>query len=474
MPVFRYSPLDLSTDAIRLVRLCKDSFYNDIQCELVETFLRQVDRVPYDALSYTWAGDPGGPSSDADAAQITMNGKKVSVTGNLLSALRHLRSRSQDRMLWIDALCIDQANDEEKGQQVGQMRLVYQYADNVLIWLGLGSEDTDSSMEMMTMLDVRVMQRGDRHTRPLQVWYEEWFALRAECGIHPQYSDRRLAAGLSDLLDRPWFQRVWVLQEVACARVATVVCGVHSVSTRTFAMLPLVWGLEKVDPHVQAVLELMPGPMRRDSSGTESGDDDRTLATLLKKFEHSKASVKLDRVYALLGISSDASDPDYFPPIYSLSEEEVVFNTMLFLVMGYTRHSIENQRFGVPADFSDARYLEMRGRRCTVTDLIQALKGPAPLWTYLLDWAVMEHQDKLVARLVKGSRKTFETDLSALDVGAPIDTMPPLAHRVMADMVPRHVEMPAKEQTGGEDDALPVRPAGGASAQRGGQRRDNR
>ncbi|KAK7959008.1 HET-domain-containing protein [Apiospora aurea] len=275
------------------------------------------------------------------------------------------------------------------------------------------------------------------------VWDEERFVLRAECGVYPQYSDRRLAAGLSDLLGRPWFQRVWVLQEVACARVATVVCGVHSISTRTFAMLPLVWHLEEdVDPHVQAVLELMPGPMRRDSPGSgSSGANDRALATLLKKFEHSKASVKLDRVYALLGISSDASDPDYFPPVYSLSEEEVVFNTMLFLVLGYTRHSVEHQRFGAPTDFSDARYREMRGRRCTVTDLIQALQGLTPLWTYLLDWAVMEHQDKLVARLVKGPKKTFETDLSALDVGAPIDPMPPLAHRVMADMVPRHVAM---------------------------------
>ncbi|KAK8036107.1 HET-domain-containing protein [Apiospora rasikravindrae] len=394
MPVFSYSPIDLSTDAIRLVRLCKDSFYNDIHCELVETFLRQVGGIPYDALSYTWAGDPSDPSFNAGVAQITMNGEKVSVTGNLLSALRHLRSRSQDRMLWIDALCIDQANDEEKEQQVGQMRLVYQHADNVLIWLELGSDGTDSLM----------------------------------------YSDRRLAAGLSVLLARPWFQRVWVLQEVACARVATVVCGVHSVSTRTFVMLPSVWRLE-VDPHVRAVLELMPGPMRKDSSGSGFSENDRTLAALLKKFEHSKASVKLDRIYALLGISSDASDPVRFPPVYSLTEEEVVFDTMLFFVLGYTKNSILCPSFAPALDFSDARHLEMRGRSCTVTDLIQALKSPTPLWTYFLDWAVLEHQDKLVASLL-GS-KIFETDLSSLGV---VPTTP-LVHMMVADMMPRHVEM---------------------------------
>ncbi|KAK6857828.1 hypothetical protein PG995_005527 [Apiospora arundinis] len=252
-----------------------------------------------------------------------MNDQLVSVTHNLLEALENLRYHDRERMLWIDALCIDQANNQEKGHQVGQMRLVYEYADNVLIWLGPSTPDVEYLMDRMTELDHKMLRHVDYKDRPLETWSQEWSDVKD--GLDPQscYTSSHISRVFWQLLERPWFKRVWVLQEAACARIATVVCGRHSVSSRTFAMMyDLVDGPSRIgyrlETQAKAVLDVMPGPRRRSSWYSH----DRRLATLLDKFKYSSASVELDLVYALLGISSDVSDPDLFRPDYSISTED--------------------------------------------------------------------------------------------------------------------------------------------------------
>jgi hypothetical protein len=92
-----------------------------------------------------------------------------------------------------------------------------------------------------------------------------------------------------------------VLQEVANARVAMVVCGSKSISTRTFALVPSLLELQ-VDHHCQAVLDIMPAPSRKESCWSQKRD----LHTLLVKFRGSKGTDPRDMVYVMLGMSSDA------------------------------------------------------------------------------------------------------------------------------------------------------------------------
>ena len=133
--------------------------------------------------------------------------------------------------------------------------------------------------------------------------------------------------GLKALLGRPWFKRVWILQEVANARAAIVVCGTHSVSARIFAVMPFLLGI-KLDPHCQAVLDILPGASRRESWFHQKRD----LRTLLVRFNNSEATDPRDKIFALLGISSDACDARFLQADNSKSEEEVIQCTISFLL----------------------------------------------------------------------------------------------------------------------------------------------
>lgn len=136
-----YTPLDQSKGSIRLLCLCQGEESDEICCDVVECSLSDDDYLPYEALSYTWGG-----GLTNDSLCVLLDGKKRSVTQNLFDALIMLRFQHEPRYLWIDALCINQMDDSEKGHQVGQMKDVYEKAERVLIWLGAGSTDTDILM----------------------------------------------------------------------------------------------------------------------------------------------------------------------------------------------------------------------------------------------------------------------------------------------------------------------------------------
>ncbi|KAF1983614.1 hypothetical protein K402DRAFT_297997, partial [Aulographum hederae CBS 113979] len=98
-----------------------------ITCDLYPTPLDAAS--PYETLSYTW-GDSSSP------IPIHISGHVIQVTRNLHAALQHIRQESTDRILWIDALCIDQTNNAEKSAQVQMMRNIYHSAARTLVWLG--------------------------------------------------------------------------------------------------------------------------------------------------------------------------------------------------------------------------------------------------------------------------------------------------------------------------------------------------
>lgn len=100
--VYKYKRLDLATDAIRLIRILKGDT-GPIMCEIIETHLSQADSVPYEALSYVWG-------NNKRRHKIWVDGCLFTVTKNLFEALSNLRQPGKDRVLWIDAICIDQSH----------------------------------------------------------------------------------------------------------------------------------------------------------------------------------------------------------------------------------------------------------------------------------------------------------------------------------------------------------------------------
>ena len=236
-------------------------------------------------------------------------------------ALQHLRYKETDRVLWVDAICINQQNHLERGHQVRHMASIYRAAERVVIWLGVADDDSDCGMAFAKRVENYSLKYAfDKRTAPNSL-------------LDSLSDDQtlRLYASLRSLLQRAWFRRVWILQEVANARVAEVVCGRKSVSARIFSLVPAFVGIVP-DPHSQAVLDIMPGHSRESSWWAQKRD----LQTLLVKFGKSEASDPRDHIFALLGISTDAFNTDLLKPNYENSIQEVIGNTLSFILRFHT------------------------------------------------------------------------------------------------------------------------------------------
>jgi hypothetical protein len=138
---WRYPTLLDAPDAIRLVVLLPAIDKRVILCNS-----RLRNNPDYEALSYVW-GDPH------ITKQIILSDKKFHVTTNLEAALRRLRYSSKPRLLWIDALCIDQGNISERISQVRQMGAIYRSAREVAVWLG---PESNTSLRAFETLDAIV------------------------------------------------------------------------------------------------------------------------------------------------------------------------------------------------------------------------------------------------------------------------------------------------------------------------------
>ncbi|KAJ8106897.1 hypothetical protein OPT61_g9236 [Boeremia exigua] len=314
---FRHQPLDTNEQSIRLIRLLGGS-EGPVRCEIFHAQLDEASIIEYEALSYIWGGT-------SQQNVIEANGMPLRVTENLLHALLELQQPEEDRILWIDAMCIDQANTGERNHQVRLMSIIYQRATRVIIWLGTATNQTDVVFDHMKVLQQQSLNFA---CNSWQTYDRRWKAIWTNTLLVLNTLNQDvLCAGLKELLSRAWFTRVWIIQEVANARSAIVLCGNRSVSARIFALAPSLAGVE---PHskCQVVLDIMPGPSRKFSWWSERPD----LRVLLNKFKYSEASDPRDRIYALLALSSDEQILNNLQPDYELVEGEVVDRVARYLL----------------------------------------------------------------------------------------------------------------------------------------------
>ncbi|KAF3022936.1 hypothetical protein E8E14_005307 [Neopestalotiopsis sp. 37M] len=295
---------------IRLLRLLPSEYVTaSLRGCLIEYSLEEMytEASSYDALSYVW-GDP--EMSQA----ITIDGLKLPITANLQVALMHLRHRHVERLLWVDQLCIDQNNEEEKENQITLMSQIYACANCVIVWLGEEKDDSDCAME-----DLRTVRR-------------EW---SPEAEKAQQLSDR-----VSRLLQRAWFHRIWVLQEVGVARRVQIRCGRSVIDGHLFAMAAEVLRPtsetcsedQALHSRIQsAALLIRQSIFRSPCHGPPTPTDGIcTFGELVDMFHNREATKCHDKIYALLGMSSsdmDASDllPDYTIPFGHLFERLIKF-----------------------------------------------------------------------------------------------------------------------------------------------------
>lgn len=199
-----HEPLDVAQEEIRLINILPATAKEDpIHCEIFTLSLLNVEpeMICYDAISYVW-GD------SAITEDIYIDNILLPVTTNLAAALRRLRFSGR-HTVWTDAVCINQTDLDERSQQVKLMGSIYSKACMVYIWLGEADEFTHVAFTMVQAFatNVKVVdfhnQMADKDARMFYV------VIRI----------------LLSILSRPWFERLWTVQERKLARRCMLLCG---------------------------------------------------------------------------------------------------------------------------------------------------------------------------------------------------------------------------------------------------------
>jgi hypothetical protein len=206
---------------IRLVELLKDR-----SCSLNSVKLDDPNRPSYTALSYTW-GDPLGVGREMQRERpheyINCDGSLISITPNLRDALVRLTSTHLNKFLWIDAICINQANHDERSKQVSLMGDIYAEATAVLVWLG--EHDTHSKVALPLIHDFqKKLKAMTGNSGRVKQYSLDDRGIFEELDLGTPYTTAQWESILT-FYGRHWFHRAWVIQEIALGRNIAVSCG---------------------------------------------------------------------------------------------------------------------------------------------------------------------------------------------------------------------------------------------------------
>lgn len=208
---FRHQPLP-GKGYIRLIEVL-DINNEGVRCQL--TCWPIGSAPPYDAISYTW-GDPNLRTS------ITINDRRLEVTQNCEYVLRQARWHRGSRYHWVDAICIDQQDNLEKSEQVARMGAIYKAAQRVLACVG----DHDNASRIVMAICMLQKHAGSLllmiNPRSRQEKARRWLE-----NLMPRliFTQSRLAKALLAFGQRPYFRRLWVLQELFHGRTIDLCCG---------------------------------------------------------------------------------------------------------------------------------------------------------------------------------------------------------------------------------------------------------
>jgi hypothetical protein len=273
---------------------------NPIRCRLRSVPL--TDSSDYEGLSYHWSGD-------LVERHVYVNGVHVSVRGNLYNALRYLRYADKPRVLWIDAICIDQERNEEDGEKNHQLRLmrrIYGQAQRTIAYIGREVLD-ENGTQMLDGFVKRLLDSIEQLRRT-----EEWADSLGRSAHHlndyarMQYNipnnDDIGWQNLGHVVSRTWSDRLWVVQEATVARDVVIQCGPYSFHFEDIAAaFALMWTLNvPVINGMQTTFKAIIAERAKESNGQQ-----RTLLSLVIRHWLSACQYPHDKIYALRGLACD-------------------------------------------------------------------------------------------------------------------------------------------------------------------------
>jgi hypothetical protein len=327
-PTVSFPKLDPTMKEIRLLHIASASRpYDPIQCRFSVTSLcfeagQTMDtcRVPYEALSYVWG-------LEKHHQHIRVNNSLVEVTVNLYQALQHLRLADQERIIWIDALCINQGDLTERMEQVSLMRDIYEKSGNVVIWLGLSWDYCQLGMEFLE----RLGRDKGLHIHPnvspsLEVSQKD-------------ITSAEIQECLQKLFSARWWSRVWTVQEWILAKHSVFQCGQHMLDGQL-----LREGVRNYFDHLEKCCSDLKAHTPSNNKvfhallAMEKVEyirlliDEVSLLYIFSQFRSSREATNIsDKVYGMLGLARGLYQGIILPN-YQLPAQEVFERTTLELI----------------------------------------------------------------------------------------------------------------------------------------------
>ncbi|KAF4503033.1 Heterokaryon incompatibility 6, OR allele [Fusarium agapanthi] len=302
---------------------------------------------PYIALSYVWG--LGGKTQSIQVSNLSDDDEEtfIPITESLETALRYFRKPDKVITLWIDQICINQADNKEKGQQVAMMRSIYSSATQVLVWLGPAQDGSDELMEAWQNIGHRAVEFGlESYLNPQSYHLISNLGRSKDPSDETAVSFQSLLAStveafapllkgmtLKKWFERPYFSRVWIIQEFCLCPDTIFVCGSKTIPVDfvKFAVLLLQTAIgnmpqgdyEQLEPPgmpLERLSEVSSEPTARlfgSRSRHQKHKDDELYMLLRRLFVEleTNATVHRDRIFALLGLAAEAEklgiQPDY-------------------------------------------------------------------------------------------------------------------------------------------------------------------
>lgn len=296
---YQYDKLTDSVAQIRLLELLPGKNLENIKCRLIHVD-RSAAAGTYEPLSYVW-----GDQSTTIPIYVNDN-KTMSIGVNLHAALARLRRPDVSRMLWADALCINQGDILEKNMQVQLMRSVYENGTQTVVWLG---EEDDP---YLTPAAFRIWEFANEFAdaHPGEKFnLREWKKFQRLGRDEPEYryfgleylwssADEGFAEdAIHSVLMRDWFYRVWIVQEIAVSKQALLMCGPNTI---LWDRLQRAHEASFMSRDVNALAQLIDQRKKYLQSVPED-----LSAKIWNVAAPAEATDPRDRVYAILGLMAN-------------------------------------------------------------------------------------------------------------------------------------------------------------------------
>lgn len=362
---FEYDSLPTDAESIRLLELlpAEDNTV-DVSCHLMTVALSPL--VPYTALSYRWEHSPG------PREVILINGKPKEIGKNLASALRHIRadlsrtSSPLSPLIWADAVCINQKDEEEKSSQVQLMGAIYSHASTVVSWLGV-DEAGKMTAAVTAINDIQQVAMSVPNWLEDLHWMQDHPSLLRV--VKGPDTPNTVWNSLKIFFSEPYWLRVWVLHEMVLARNLWVMVGDRLFdyqSVSNFAKLlrnfhPESRLGEEVLPY--EILYLLRSPewiptvshtvvhnFYRNWHAPEEVSDAEKLEAILSTWTY-QATDPRDKVFALQGLLQNFVSPDYTKSVvevFSTFMSKYIANLADLYVIRFSGAAICPPEIGVP------------------------------------------------------------------------------------------------------------------------------